>query len=89
MPRYCVNKNAQLTGEHDVHNQDSGCSLLPDVNNRIALGSHAGCEGAMREARKHYSSVDGCPDCATNCSEHLTSEAINAAIAALIVVSNM
>lgn len=89
MPQFCVNKSAQPSGEHDVHNLNSGCSLLPNFENRIVLGSHSGYEGAMREARKHFSSIDGCPECATECNERLTSEAVNAAIAAAITVSNM
>ncbi len=35
MPRYCVNRQAQPTGEHEVHNLDVGCEHLPDYSNRL------------------------------------------------------
>lgn len=65
MDHYYVNKNAQLTGEHEVHK--SGCSYMPDINNRIYLGSFSNCQDAVREARKYYSKVDGCYYCCPRC----------------------
>ncbi len=67
MPNFCVNKNAQSTGEHEVHNLDANCSYLPDVVNRFQLGSFATCRGAVTEAEKTYSEVDGCAYCASDC----------------------
>ena len=67
MPRFCVNKNAQPTSEHEVHNLDVGCSFLPDVVNQLSLGSHFTCHGAVVEAKKTYSNVDGCKYCAPDC----------------------
>ena len=37
MKLYYVNKNAQDTGEHEVH--ASGCSYMPNEENRLYLGS--------------------------------------------------
>ena len=65
MPIYYVNKNAQPTGEHEVHKVD--CSRLPDLDNRVYLGSHTDCHGAIEEAKKHYSNVDGCYYCSKDC----------------------
>lgn len=62
---YYVNKNAQPTGEHEVHN--SSCSYLPDENNRIYLGNFTNCKDAVREAKKHYANVDGCYYCSREC----------------------
>lgn len=62
---YYVNKNAQPTGEHEVHN--SSCSYLPDENNRIYLGNFTSCKDAVREAKKHYANVDGCYYCSREC----------------------
>ncbi len=64
MNRYYVNKNAQSTGEHEVHK--SGCSRMPDASNRIDLGLCANCTEAIEKAKQHYSNVDGCYYC-TNC----------------------
>ena len=60
---YYVNKEAQLTGEHEVHTGD--CSYLP--SNRIYLGYFSSCKDAIVEARKHYSNVDGCYYCCYEC----------------------
>lgn len=67
MPSFCVNKNAQSTGEHEVHNLDASCNYLPARSNQLALGVHASCHGAVAAARQHYSNVDGCYYCANNC----------------------
>mgnify|MGYP006900621701 FL=1 len=65
--RFYVNKNAQSTGEHEVHR--ATCSRLPDVENRLYLGDFATSQQAVREARKYYTYVDGCACC---CSESHT-----------------
>ncbi len=67
MPNFCVNTNAQPTGEHEVHNLDAGCGHLPEPRNRRQLGSFPNCRGAILEAKKHYSNVDGCKYCAPDC----------------------
>ena len=65
MARYYVNKNAQSNGDHEVHK--SNCSWLPATENRIYLGDFSNCYEAVREARKHYSKVNGCYHCAREC----------------------
>ena len=65
MASYYVNKNAQSNGDHEVHRE--GCSWLPDVNNRIYLGSFYTCGPAVVEARNHYSQVNGCYFCSRDC----------------------
>lgn len=67
MPHFCINDNAQPTGEHEVHNLDAGCSFLPDYRNRRDLGFHANCHSAIAAAKKIYSSVDGCAYCVPEC----------------------
>lgn len=67
MPNFCVNKNAQPTGEHEVHNLDAGCSHLPDPQNRHMLGNFNNCSQAVTAARAVYSNVDGCAYCAPGC----------------------
>lgn len=66
MPRYYVNKNAQSTGEHEVH-QTTGCPTPANPENRVALGEFATCKGAIAAARKHYANVDGCRNCSPAC----------------------
>ncbi len=65
MPRYYVNKNAQLNGDHGVHKYS--CSRLPAEENRIYLGVLENCRNGVREARKHYSQVNGCYYCSREC----------------------
>lgn len=67
MAKYCVNKNPQSTGEHEVHNITAGCHKLPDPANRKQLGDHAHCSTAITEAKKHYANVDGCYFCSKAC----------------------
>ena len=62
---YYVNKNAQPTGEHEVHT--SICYWLPTPENRILLGDFSTCFEALIAARKYYSNVDGCKYCCPNC----------------------
>ena len=63
MDKYYVNKNAQETGEHEVH--ISSCSWFP--NERIYLGEFSDCRDAIKEAKKHYNNVDGCFYCCVKC----------------------
>ena len=65
MAKYYVNKNAQTTGEHEVHKE--GCTYLPDKDNRIYLGDYTNCKPAITEAKTHYSNVDGCYWCSIDC----------------------
>ncbi|MFK2618999.1 hypothetical protein ACIXQ7_21330 [Bacteroides fragilis] len=46
---YYVNKNAQPTGEHEVH--ALGCKYLPSEENRIYLGFFTNSRDAIREAK--------------------------------------
>lgn len=69
MPRYIMNKNAQSTGEHEVHNLDAVCRNLPMPINSIDLGSHLYCQGAISYAKSMYPGkiIDGCAFCAPQC----------------------
>lgn len=65
MASYYVNKNAQSNGDHEVHK--SGCSFMPLNENRISLGDHSTCQSAVKEAKKHYTQVNGCYYCSEAC----------------------
>ena len=65
MARYYVNKNAQTNGDHEVHK--TGCSFMPNPENRIYLGEFPSCFGAVREAKRHYSRSNGCYYCSNDC----------------------
>lgn len=65
MPIYLVNKRAQPTGEHEVH--ETTCSYLPSISDRQDLGWHSDCHSAVRSAKNHYSNVDGCYWCCRPC----------------------
>ena len=62
--RFYVNKNAQTSGQHEVHR--ATCSWLPDAENRLYLGDFTTSAQAIREAKRYYANVDGCAYC---CSE--------------------
>lgn len=61
---YYVNRNAQSTGEHEVHT--SNCTRLPDLENRLSLGYQVDCKAALKAASEYYYNVDGCYYC-TSC----------------------
>jgi hypothetical protein len=65
MAQYHVNKNAQSTGEHEVHL--TGCAHQPEAANRYALGDHLNCQSAVRSAKTIYTNVDGCFYCCNDC----------------------
>ena len=67
MPRFCVNRMPRDSGEHEIHDTLANCPDLPDSEDRIPLGNHASCHGAVIEARKIYGDVDGCAYCAPDC----------------------
>ncbi len=68
MPNYCVNTNAQSgSNDHEVHDLGT-CNRLPNLENRKALGWHADCKAAVREAKKSYSDVNGCYYCCPDCN---------------------
>jgi hypothetical protein len=69
MAHYIINKNAQTTGEHEVHNETSNCRFLPLQGNRISLGHHENCHRAVTEAKRifPYNKIDGCYFCANSC----------------------
>ena len=66
MATYYVNKNAQSSGDHEVH--VSTCSHLPDADNRKYLGTYDNCQDAVTEAKKTDSSADGCYYCCKPCN---------------------
>lgn len=63
--RYYVNRNAQSNGDHEVH--DASCSRCPEASNRIYLGEFSSCPPAVREARNHFTRVNGCYYCSRPC----------------------
>ena len=65
MPIYLVNKEAQPTGEHEVH--ETTCDHLPYSWNRQDLGWHLNCQSAVQAAKAYYSNVDGCYWCCKPC----------------------
>ena len=66
MKKYCVNKNAQSNGDHEVH-KTGECSQLPDPANRQHLGEFSSCRGAVAEAKKYYPKSNGCAKCCPAC----------------------
>ncbi len=69
MPQFIVNRNQQSNGDHEVHNLSTGCSHMPEQQNRIDLGFHISCSGAVSEARRQYPGrrINGCYYCCNPC----------------------
>lgn len=66
MKRYCVNRNKQDTGEHEVH--EWTCNKGPEPENKVDLGNSDNCRRALAIAlQKGYSPVDGCKFCCEDC----------------------
>lgn len=65
MPYFHVNKNSQANRDHEVH--QNGCGHQPDLANRLALGLHATCRGAVQEAKMTYRQSNGCYYCCREC----------------------
>lgn len=63
--KYYVNKNAQPTGEHEVHTVN--CSWLPEEQNRQYLGDFKTCGPAVTSAKAYFTNVDGCYYCSNDC----------------------
>jgi len=62
---YYINTNAQLTGEHEVH--EDGCYWLSLVVNKKYLGLHENCQEAVQQARWLGYKPDGCYYCCNPC----------------------
>ena len=58
MELYYINRNAQPTGEHEVHT--SSYAHGPSIENRIYLVLFHNSSKAIREAKRYYNNVDGC-----------------------------
>jgi hypothetical protein len=67
MHQYCVNRQPQPTGEHEVHNLGANCPYLPEYKNQYELGSFSDCSTAISVAKVFYNSVDGCAHCCPDC----------------------
>ena len=65
MAYFYVNRNSQANGDHEVHT--TGCSFMPQTENRIFLGDHTSCGLAVKKAREYYSQVNGCYYCSKPC----------------------
>jgi hypothetical protein len=65
MKKYYVNKVAQASGDHEVH--DEYCSYLPKLENRLYLGTYLDCKQAITKAKEYYNQVDGCYYCSNEC----------------------
>lgn len=69
VPNYCVNKQAQANGDHEVHDLSFGaCNRLPLSLNQLALGYHANCQSAVRAAKLYYAQSNGCYYCCPACN---------------------
>lgn len=66
MPHYCVNRQAQPNGDHEVHRLDM-CPYPPDPANQLSLGFHNSCHTAVFQAKQTYPKSNGCYHCCREC----------------------
>lgn len=77
MRQYIINKNRQDSESglnYEVHDlTTNACNRLPLPSNRIDLGFHNGCEGALNEAKQRFPAqryeIDGCFYCCEECHD--------------------
>ena len=60
-----MNKNAQNTGDNEVH--DKTCQFVPKPENQLDLGYHPSCHGAVAKAKQINPMADGCKFCSPQC----------------------
>lgn len=65
MAEYCVNRQQQTNGDHEVH--ERGCQFWPSPANALSLGYFSSCASAVQAARQHYHQVNGCRTCSRPC----------------------
>lgn len=65
MADYYMNKNAQKSGDHEVH--EAGCDWMPNSENQLYLGNFTSCRGAVKKAKEYDSHADGCKHCSLAC----------------------
>lgn len=58
---YYVNKQSGYNDNHVVHT--AGCPHLPDMDNRLFLGSFYHVNAAILQAKKYYAGAIGCENC--------------------------
>lgn len=69
MSKFIINQNAQANGDHEVHNLTTGCPFMPQLQNRIDLGEHTHCSGAVSLAKRNWpqARINGCYYCCNSC----------------------
>ena len=69
MPTYIVNKNTDDKNRHEVHEiSPTKCGYLPAEHNRVDVGWHRDCHGALKAAEDlGYKPADGCGHCSEDC----------------------
>ncbi|SFN32601.1 hypothetical protein SAMN05428971_1029 [Candidatus Pantoea varia] len=58
---YYVNKQSGYNNNHVVH--AAGCPHLPNMDNRLFLGSFYHVNAAILQAKKYYAGAIGCENC--------------------------
>lgn len=68
MNHYIVDTETRLTisGNHVVHNVDSGCRFLPVSDHWIDLGEHDSGFSAVVAAKLIYKNAIGCRQCCSD-----------------------
>lgn len=68
MADYYVNRQAQVNGDHEVHDK-AACppQYFPSPQNAAYLGNFNTCAQAVQTARSYFSQVNGCFYCARAC----------------------
>jgi len=67
MKLYYIETNPESNGKHLVH--QSECIKIPNFLSRRFIGYFNSCNEALKETKKTYQKVNGCPLCLSSCHE--------------------
>lgn len=69
MDRYCVNRNEQFNGDHEIHKVY--CSRIKWSDNMVDLGYCVDDREALKKAQRMYGNkADGCYYCCLSIHRH-------------------
>jgi hypothetical protein len=69
MAKFVINQNRQANGDHEVHNESTGCLYMPNPGNQVDLGYHNSCQDAVSYAKRENPNhrINGCFYCCKPC----------------------
>ncbi len=66
MIKYYISTYHDPDKGHEIHKED--CRYMPDIKNRMYLGSFYNCQQAVRLAKLTFPNSEGCKFCMSGCN---------------------